>query len=75
MLKNLNENLCVSRFSNKEADKWICYEPSTTCSDSKRRTWKRLTGLLSQQEMCRYLEKNHPCSEITDTYQSISSRP
>lgn len=73
MLKNLNEHLCVSRFAGKEHDLWICYEPSTPLSHSKRQTWKRLTGLLSKPEMHRYLEKTYHCSEIKDKYASISA--
>lgn len=75
MLQNLNEHLCVSRYAGKEHDLWICYEPSTAHSSSKRQTWKRLTGLLSKPEMDRYLEQNDHCSEIKDNYAFISTQP
>lgn len=74
MLENLNGHLCVSRFTGKEHDLWICYEPSAAQSYSKRQTWTRLTGLLSKPEMHRYLEQNHHCSEVKDKYTSISTR-
>ena len=73
MLENLNGHLCVSRFAGKEHDLWICYEPFTAQTYSKRQTWKSLTGLLSKPEMHRYLEQNYHCNEITDKYASIST--
>ncbi|KXJ51630.1 hypothetical protein [Neptuniibacter pectenicola] len=75
MLENLNGDLCVSRFAGKEHDLWACYEPLKTQENTKRQTWKRLTGLLSISEMHSYLERNYHCSTITDKYASISTRP
>lgn len=72
MLKHLNERVCVSQYAGKDQALWACYEPSNVSRYSKRQVWKRLTGLLSTSEMQRYLEKNYPSSEVSDTFNSFA---
>lgn len=74
MLKNLNENICVSRYKSQDRDMWICFEISKKLTNSKRQTWKPLTGLLSKSEMHRYLEHNFKSGDLSNKYESISLR-
>jgi hypothetical protein len=78
MLENLNEQVCVSRHTNKDQNLWACYEPIERHPNSnnpygKRQMWKRLTGLLTTSEMYCYLEKNYCSIEISDKFISISA--
>ncbi len=72
MLENLNDHICVSRFSGKEDDLWACYEPLST--QTKRQMWHRVTGLLSTSEMHTHLDMHYHDSQLVDQFDSISAK-
>jgi len=73
MLENLNGEVSVSRVKGKDGDLWVCYEPLSS-GESKRQTWKRITGLLTGVEMDVYLGERYRSSELSEKFRHISGR-
>lgn len=71
MLRNLSENLCVSKFEGINYDQWACYEPLMTKHKSKRQAWKRITGLMSAESMDSFLAKNYPVEHASNQFCDI----
>jgi len=71
MLRNLSDNLCVSKFEGMDYDQWACYEPLTTEYQSKRQAWKRITGLMSADSMHIFLAKNYPAGHACNQFRAM----
>jgi hypothetical protein len=71
LLENLSENLCVSKFSGIHYDQWACYELIVTAPQSKRKTWKPVTGLMPAEAMSHFLLRNYPTEQVSSQFRAI----
>lgn len=60
MLLNLTQDICVSRHTSAQVDRWICYSPCPLSKNGKRITWKKNTGLLTTEGMLNWLHHRYP---------------
>lgn len=74
MLFNIDSNLCVSKHSISDCNKWICYSSCNNVEIKRRPTWKCITGLLSTDGMYHWLLKYHNTNNAADKFSSLSYR-
>jgi len=71
MLITISENLSVQRFSNPHSTQWSCFGHFDRCDSHKHQTWKKLTGLMSTDEMHHWLDTHFPDNDHADRFRSL----
>ena len=74
MLINLNSHLSVAKHHTQSNEQWICYEALSGMQSQKRQAWKKVTGLMSTQNMHSWLSKSYPESNHAGNFLTISNR-
>lgn len=72
MLFNIDNDLCVSKHTAPNSNKWICYSACLSTDNKKRTTWKNVTGLLSTDGMYRWLLENHSANHAAEHFSDLS---
>ncbi len=74
MLFNIDPELCVSKHTTPNSDKWICYSTAPNTENHKRTTWKNVTGLLSTEGMYQWLLSNYTLNNAASNFSDLSLR-
>ncbi|WP_027858604.1 hypothetical protein [Marinobacterium jannaschii] len=74
MLITISDNLSVQRFNNPHNTQWTCFGHFDQSENHKRRSWKKMTGLMSTDAMHSWLDKNYPETDHASHFRNIPQK-